>query len=283
MNSFKLLLLLLLASFMLSACDADYIIHEEPQLVVEGWIESGGYPHVIVTTTIPVSEERKNIDQISDYIVRWAKVTVSDGEREVVLSGFADKSVTPPYIYRTTEMKGEVGKTYTLKVEYEDFVATATTTIPEIVPIKDIKLNKVKDSDEQYTMTLSFDDPAPKGNYYKVFSAPTPNSRQFLSSYLSVLSDEVLGGHVDVEVYPGHTTLDMENFDLFFKKHDAVSVRLCSIDEASYHFWRDFSDIQSFGRNYLLPYSKGIRTNMVGAYGYWCGYGSDIKVVAIDD
>lgn len=272
---------LFLASLLLSACDADYIIHEEPQLVVEGWIESGGYPHVIVTTTIPVSEERQNIDQIADCMVRWAKVTVSDGEREVILSGFADKSIMPPYIYRTTEMKGEVGKTYTLKVEYKDFVATATTTIPEIVPIKDIKQNKVEGTDDQYTLTLSFEDPEPKGNYYKVFSSPTPNGRQFFSTYLSVLSDEITGKQVDVEVYPGHTFQDIENFNLFFKKDETVSVRLCSIDKSAYNFWRDYSDIQSFGRNYMLPYTKTIRTNMEGAYGYWCGYGSDIRVVTI--
>lgn len=276
--------LLFLSTFLalLSACSSDYIIKEEPQLVVEGWIESGGFPNVIVTTTIPVSEEHKDVDDIADCIVRWAKVTVSDGEREVVLTGFADKSVLPPFMYRTTDMIGEVGKTYTLKVEYKDYIATATTTIPEVVPIKNITRNKVEGTDNQYTLSLFFDDPEPKGNYYKIFSSDDINGRQFFSTYLGVLSDEILNNEARVEVYPGHTFKNGENFNLFYNEDDLVCVKLCTIDEASYNFWHDYGDALSFGSNYLLPYTKNIRSNVKGAYGYWCGYGVDYKVVRIE-
>lgn len=280
MNRFSLYIAIIM-TMLLAACSDDYIIHEEPQLVVEGWIENDGFPHVIVTTTIPVSEERKSVDEVLDCMVRWAKVSVSDGEREVILTGFTDKSIMPPYIYRTTEMKGEVGKTYTLKVEYKDFVATATTTIPEVVPIKSIKHNKVKGTEKQYTLTLSFDDPEPKGNYYKLFSSPGADGRQFFSTYLGVLSDEVLNPQVDVELYPGHTLAEIEDFNLFYNEGDTVSVRLCSIDKPSYTFWREYGDALSFGRNYLLPYTKNIQSNMKGASGYWCGYGTDRRVVFI--
>lgn len=273
---------LLLAST-LAACSSDYIIHEEPQLVVEGWIESGGYPHVIVTTTIPVSEKRKDLESIGDYIVRWAKVTVSDGEHEAILTGFADNSIMPPYIYRTTEIKGEPGKTYTLKVEYRNFTATATTTIPKVVPIKSIKQNKVEGSDDNYTLTLTFDDPEPKGNYYKVFWSHGSDSRQFLSTYLGVLSDDILDREVSLEVYPGHTVNEIEDFNIFFQKGFTGCIRLCTMDYPSYEFWRDYGDALSFGRNYLLPYTKPIRSNITGAYGCWCGYGTDMRMVVIGE
>lgn len=263
------------------SCTSDYIIEEVPQLVVEGWIENDDYPHVIVTTTLPVSEDRKDLEDVNDCLVRWAKVSVSDGEREVILSGFPDKSIMPPYIYRTTEMKGEVGKTYTLKVEYKDFVATAVTTIPEVVPIKSIKHNKVAGTEDHYTLTLSFDDPEPKGNYYKLFSSPDINGRQFFSTYLGLVSDEVTGKTVNVEVYPGHTFKEVEDYNLFFNEGDTTCIKLCTIDKPSYDFWRDYGDMLSFGRNFLLPYTNTIRTNMKGAYGYWCGYGTDRKVVIV--
>lgn len=272
-----------LTVIMTCSCTSDYIIHEEPQLVVEGWIESGDYPHVIVSTTLPISEEHKDMDEISNCLIRWAKVSVSDGEREVILTGFPDRSIMPPYIYRTTEMKGEVGKTYTLRVEYKDFVATAVTTIREAVPIKSIKHNRVAGSEDRYTLMLSFDDPEPKGNYYKLFSSPDINGRQFFSTYLGLVSDEVTGRNVDVEVYPGHSLMEIEDYDLFFNKGDTVCVKLCTIDKPSYDFWRDYGDMLSFGRNFLLPYTNTIRTNMNGAYGYWCGYGTDSKVVIIGE
>lgn len=266
-----------------TACSSDYVIEESPQLVVEGWIENGDFPHVIVTTTIPISEEHKSLENISEYMIKWAKVTVSDGEKEVVLTGFPDNSIMPPYIYRTSEMKGEVGKTYTLMVEYKDFVATATTTIPEVVPIKSIKQNKIKGTDDLYTCTISFDDPEQKGNYYKIFSSNDINGRQFLSTYLGTLSDEVLTKNVDIEVYPGHKLTELENYNLYFTKGEKVCIKLCSIDKESYDFWRDYGDMLSFGRNFLLPYTNTIRSNMKGAYGYWCGYGSDSKILAIGE
>lgn len=264
----------------LTSCTSDFIIQEEPQLVVEGWIESGGYPNVIVTTSIPISKEHKNTEEVMDCMVKWAKVTVSDGEREVILTGFADKNIMPPYIYRSAEMKGEPGKTYTLDVEYKDFHATATTTIPEAVPIKSIRQNKVNASDDKYTLTLSFDDPEPKGNYYKIFSSRA-NERQFLSTYLGVLSDDILNREVNVEIYPGHTLKDIEDYDLFYTKGSEVEVRLCTIDETSYTFWKEYGDVLSFGRNFLLPYTKTITSNMNGAYGYWCGYGTSSRILTI--
>lgn len=43
---------LILLSFLI-ACDADYLPDQKPHLVVEGWIEDGDFPVVIVTQSIP--------------------------------------------------------------------------------------------------------------------------------------------------------------------------------------------------------------------------------------
>lgn len=89
----------------------------EYKLVVEGWIKEGEAPHVILTQNKPLLS---NIDStsIEDMVVRWAKVSVSDGEETEVLSGRIDKNYFPPFIYRGSRLSGEAGKTYTLKVEY---------------------------------------------------------------------------------------------------------------------------------------------------------------------
>lgn len=77
-----------------------------PQLVIEGWIENGMNPVVMITTTVPVNSEVKDVEQLKDYIVTWGKVTISDGQDTVIMTGKADKRYFPPYIYTTSRMKG---------------------------------------------------------------------------------------------------------------------------------------------------------------------------------
>ena len=97
----KKLLYYILSLFALCiiACDDSDLTVDTPQsLVVEGWIENGEFPVVIVTKTFPVSTEYQSMADLSDYLVRWAKITVSDGEKSVVLTGLYDESYYPPYI-----------------------------------------------------------------------------------------------------------------------------------------------------------------------------------------
>ena len=130
--------IVLLLSLLFAACD-DGDIQPTPQqsLVVEGWIENGEFPIVIVTKTLPISDDYQNMDNLFDHLVRWAKVTISDGENSVVLSGRYDDTYYPPYVYTTSYMRGELGKTYSLTVEYEGQKLTAQTTIPNSLPVID--------------------------------------------------------------------------------------------------------------------------------------------------
>lgn len=48
----------------------------DSQLVIEGWIESGKAPVVFVTASIEASTEKRKISDLSDNILRYAKVSV---------------------------------------------------------------------------------------------------------------------------------------------------------------------------------------------------------------
>lgn len=43
---------------------------------------------------------------IADNLVRWGKVTVSDGDTAIVLTGGYDKRHFPPFLYKTYDMVG---------------------------------------------------------------------------------------------------------------------------------------------------------------------------------
>ena len=259
---------------MLTSCDEDYLAVTHPQLVVEGWIEDGGYPVVIVTSSIPISEEYMPAETLSDYIVRWATVTVYCGEDSAVLTGKYDKGYFPPYIYTTSRMKGEQGKNYSLKVEYKDMVATATTTIPPRPDVMRFRLEKCEDSDTMYQVKVVFTDNKEEKNYYQLFSKVGAENKQYLASYLGSIDDDVLGDTTEVAVYRGHEVLSTMEYTPYFRPNDTISVKLSQIDEASFHFWDDYIKILSLSHNPFMAPQRSIRYNIVNGSGYWCGMNS---------
>lgn len=259
---------------MLTSCDEEHLAVIQPQLVVEGWIEDGGYPVVIVTSSIPISEEYMPAEVLSDYIVRWATVTVYCDEDSAVLTGKYDNGFFPPYIYTTSRMKGEQGKTYSLKVEYKDMVATATTTIPSRPDVIRFRLEKCEDSDSMYQVKVVFADNREEKNYYQLFSRVGAGNKQYLASYLGSMDDDVLGDTTEVAVYRGHEVFTAMDYTPYFRPNDTISVKLSEIDEASYHFWDDYIKILSLSKNPFMAPQRSIRYNIVNGSGYWCGMNS---------
>ena len=94
------------------------------KIVVEGWIESGGTPMVMLTNSIPVTTYEKTGEN-AEFVLPWGKVTVSDGTQTVILTGDYDERYFPSYVYTTSKMRGVPGRTYHLTVEYGDYVVTA--------------------------------------------------------------------------------------------------------------------------------------------------------------
>ena len=105
-----------------------------PEIVIDGWIEVGKGATVVLTQSVMVHpEDNESEIRLQDIPIRWAKVTVSDGEREEILVGRMDEDIFPPYKYTGTAIKGEAGKKYSVKVEYSGRTVTAETTIPHAV------------------------------------------------------------------------------------------------------------------------------------------------------
>ena len=104
----RIMLATSVAVVMTVAC-SDYGIDEKEasvKLVVEGHIDSGGYPVVILTASASPAEG--NI-AISDKLIRWGKVTISDGDTTIIMTGGPNKKYFPPYTYSTFRMKGKPG------------------------------------------------------------------------------------------------------------------------------------------------------------------------------
>ena len=270
-------------SALLLSCSGDYLPEQNDELVVEGWIEDNGFPVVILTKNINISNKYQSLDSLSSRIVRWAKVTVSDGEKSVVLTGRYMKGYTPPYIYTTSHFRGEAGKTYLLTVEYGDFHATATTTIPKTQKIDELSVERCAQSDTLYQISLRYNDDEAEQNYYQIFTRVGGRDvRQYLAAYLGTIDNRVVKPKTKIPVYRGRdiNTLD---YTPYYTINDTVAVKFAHIDRTSYNFWYDYTRNLTTAGNMFFATAASLRSNIIGGTGYWCGMGSDIKYVAIRD
>jgi len=271
----KLFAILSVTLLLTTACEKeDMLPNVQQAIVVEGWIENDDYPVVIVTKSLPVSKDFQNINKLEELLVRWAKVTVSDGTKSVVLTGRYDKMYYPPYVYTTSHLKGEIGKTYQLKVEYYDFLVTAVTTIPAPPVIDNYKVVKCADSDTLFQITACFKDNPREKNYYQFFTKVGTDTNHYIGSYLGSIDDNMISGAVEYPVYRGRTIKEYDSYTPYFSISEKVSVKFAQVDHASFRFWDAFTKSQSLNDNMFFSTSTSLPSNIHGGTGYWCGYGA---------
>lgn len=273
-NKLTAYLVLPLLSGLVTGCTTDDIVESTPQMVVEGWIESGGSPYVRVTTTIPVSKDYQSVDSLDRYLLMGARVMVSDGVTTERLRGTFSTRYTPEYIFTTEKITGVPGRTYTVTVDFQDYHANAVTTIPEPVAVDSFRVEPVEANDTLYHIRAFIHDTLAGNGYYRflVRSDDGRNSREFLPAYLGVFSSSMLGDG-GVFVNHGRNNLGKEKTNQYFICGENVQFKLASMNSEAYEFWRKFEDVASFSRVPTLSGDYTLPGNVTGALGYWFGYG----------
>lgn len=268
--------------FGLQSCAPDYFEDKRSELVVEGWIEDNRPPVVILSKTLTLSDKYQSLTDLKDYIVTWAKVSVSDGVDTVVLTGKYDPEYFPPYVYTTGRMFGRVGATYTLMVEYEDIYATAETRILPSPVMDNMRVVRSEDSDSLYQIEITMRDESPEKDYYQVFTKTGTSSKQFFASYLGYFTDDVIIDGTFIPVFRGKSAMD-EDYTPYFKENDSVSVKIAHIDNGAYEFWSTYSKNVNMPSSMFLTAISRVPSNISGALGYWCGMGSLRKNIVISE
>ena len=272
-------LLACLALLASASCVRDDAETPPTALVVEGWIEDGGYPVVQLGVTRPVDGMMQDINE---YVVRWGKVTVSDGTDSVILTGGYDENYFPPYKYTSFDLMGQAGKTYTLTAEYRGMKVSAVTTIPAPVRLDSLRAVQTG-NDTLYYVKAYFHDPSGSPDYYGLFSRRRGKDKAFLLSPMGIFSDEVLSAQITADVYCGTSvyTETERQASACFKEGDQVEVQLRHMDEASYRFWQSYSNWVNQSSNMFFPYTQELASNIRDGKGYWCGYGTHALSVRI--
>lgn len=260
----------------------------DPTVVVEGAIETGVPPYVILTKSIGYFS-KIDLETIQNSFVHGAEVTVSDGIKTVNLkeysidTGFNGNKFSV-YTIDTTQppstwFVGEVNKTYKLTISYEGKVYEASTKIPEPTLLDSVITAPPpfipKGNMNAKLIKIFFKDPDSSGNYIRYYTKR--NSEPFYPGLNSVYSDELINGtYFETTLASGEDRSKEQNFDSsgYFYVGDTVILKWCAIDKGSYEFWNTYEfALGTLGSPFASP--TRVKTNISNkALGIWAGYGT---------
>ncbi|HQW06956.1 MAG: DUF4249 domain-containing protein [Flavobacteriales bacterium] len=307
-------LLPLFAIALLAGCEKEITVDlpDTPeQLVVEGTIEPGLPPFVILTRTQSYFEPL-DLTSIANSFVRNAIVTVDNGNGPVQLDQVCSGSDLSPEeialaaeltgldptllaavqvcIYTTTNTAvfGEVGRTYSLRVEAEDKVLTSVTTIPNPVPLDSVwfKLALQRPNDDSLGYAWGrLSDPDTMGNHYRWMARRISHRANgsvedptFISPLGNTFEDKFVNGLTfDFSFIRGRQFYSDQPEDNneetgFFKLGDTIAVKFVSLGYNEHEFYTSYDEnVGSSGDLFGTPVNA--KSNIDGGLGIWAGWG----------
>lgn len=266
-------------AILLTAACTDAPDKAAPKAVIEGWIDSDGYPIVIFTKSIVPSDKGGNA---ADLMIRWGKVTISDGVDTVILTGGTSDSFFPPYRYYNYTMKGVPGRTYTVIADFDrDIHAEATCRMPFPTPIDSVVFNRVDGNDTLRAAMLYFTAPSDCPAYYNVELRDSIRSGRSYPGTLGVVEAKVSGERMSVPILRPKHELDTIHYIPQLIRGERFEVSLCRIQQPVYEFWRTFNNDVMFGSSLFVGSHTPMPTNILGGYGVWSARGKSSIFVEV--
>ena len=309
------LLPLLAFAAALVACEKEITVdlpRTEPKIVVEGSIETGQPPLVLLTRTQNFLDPT-SIESIAGSYVSDAVVTIYDGVNTITLDRICSSSIPDDQLEAVaaavgidvnllrqanicawtkldSTLIGEEGRSYRLDVQAEGASLTSTTTIPNGVPLDSLwfKLARMDPGDD----TLGFlwatlSDPDTIGNAYRWFARRintdadgNPKDVRFIPPSFSAFEDRFVNGlTLDFSYNRGSEAFGGEDPEAgYYKVGDTVVVKFASIGSAEYRFYSSFANnVATQGDVFSNP--ANVRSNIEGGLGIWAGLGIRLDTV----
>jgi hypothetical protein len=283
MNKLVYVCVIVFALGMMQACEREIDIelpNSEDLLVVEGSIETGEYPKVLITrnrgffNAFPTDLNTF----LTEFVVTDAVVTVSDGTISEVLQ-FTIDPLNYPFVYYTgTIIKGEVGKIYMLTIVSGGKTLTSRTQISNAVPIDSTWFGLDPFNNEEDSLGVSYaqiNDPDTLGNAYRLFAKKNSEISFFPVSGAHFNDDFTNGQRVvffngqGARPFFASDTFVPQEF--FYKLGDTILLKFCSIGRNEQLFFNTLDAATGSNGN---PFSSPVivKSNIEGGLGIWCGY-----------
>ncbi len=275
--TFRLAIACLLAAMpvLLAGC-----VGEEPavgRLAMEAWIDTDGYPVVILTRTITPGDAPV---PVSEAVARFAKVTITDGTDTVTLTGGIDYSVFPPYSYRNFDMKGRTGHRYTVTAQYDGMRISATSLMLPPPEIDSLVFHPASGKPDMLTGRVHFT-PAQTDTttYYVVFTRVRNRETRHYPGMFG--TTEVTAGTDTASVPLSRGINVLADFEPDFHRGDTVDVILAHVEPVAYRFWQAYNDAVYFGDNIFVSTAVSLPSNITGGLGLFSARGTSRRLTVI--
>jgi Domain of unknown function (DUF4249) len=300
MKTQKTYLLLLVAAIflVLQGCEKDITLElpkPEERLVLEGYIQQDEFPFLVITKNFSFFSG-VDFDNLNDLYVKDADVVLTVDGKDYIMQNFCLSTLPQPlkelvlsYLglneddlqgldicaYISLDVTGEIGKTYNLKVDYNQHHLKAKTVIPNPAPIDSIWYTPDNTfPDSLVKLWVKFEEPDTFGNYYRYLTKV--NSEPFYAGYFgSVWDDRLTNGQtfnftLD-KGYPRNSEIDFETYGLF-RRGDTIILNINMIDYGHYRFWETMEAQMHSGGPMTSP--SIIISNVENGLGIWGGNGA---------
>lgn len=274
----------------------------EEKIVIDGRIETGQPPFVLLSTSKEVYAPT-DVDAFLNGFISGATVTVSDGTNTVVLTEVCSGNLPPgteelaaqvlgipadqlqnydicAYVGLDQAIWGQVGKTYTLTVEYDGKSYTAETTILPPTLLTETYWKPEGDLVNHGFSWAKLADPA--GQYDAYFweaniignAAGDTTDTGFTPTFNPVFDDEFFDGlEFDFAYENPHADSGVPDSTRFlYAQGDTVVIKLSKLDKTVYEYYsKKYMQLQTAGNPFATP--TNIPTNLSGgALGVWAGF-----------
>jgi hypothetical protein len=250
----------------------------EQKIVVEGWIENDKNAEVILSLSAPYFSSIDS-SNLLDYAVTHAKVTLTAGDQTEILTLKPNQAYFPPFVYRSVDIRGEPGGTYSLEIVLNRDTLTATTTIPALVALDSVWFASDPGM-EGGRIWARLTDRADQVNFYRVLYRRKGKDSRYLPGSLSTFSDVLFNGHTaEMAFTRGMTSMLSSSEDKKFYPDDTVSIKICSIDRDQFEFWNGYQNEVLSAANPLSTGNYMLKSNINGGLGVWTGYGATYYLI----
>ena len=264
----------------LYSCVREEVDHTK--MVVEGWIDAGKHPIVMLHTSYSLSLSEPDsttlLDVLEQHMVLFGKVVIFDGEDSVILTGRVDTNYLPPYIYTTTKIIGEMGKTYSLHARYKEFSAKAKTEIPEIASLDSIRVTNLN----QKMNVVGYANHLEVGETY-ILMARTTDQRQYKICPMGTFRARSTRSIITIN-NPIDFTGEGVMLQTLFPKTDSVgiSIKFAKVGEAEFQMWDSYIAQNMTQGMFFMETHSNIISNIQNGNGYWCGMGASEYTISLE-
>ena len=284
----------------------------ENKLVIEGAIENGFPPYIIITKNQGYFDEI-SIDTYSNLFVNdidSVKIWYySEGLKvSKILEQIIGLDSLPPiytdlsYFNNTDNYEfSKVGRTYFLEIKWNDQIITSETTIPTPTPLDCLWVEQSVTADKEFKCDIRalYSDPAEVQNNILIKSkriqhyerkdsldCNVENKPDFSLKLIDSGTDVLINGQSFETYFPrpkergfptgaynSYHTKECDDGSTLEFNEDVVLIKFCQIDEPSMKFWRGL--IRQVGTN-GNPFAEpmNLLSNINGGLGVFTGYGT---------